>query len=69
MTKVDTKLKKLSELKNSASPDLVKTTAIAYIREAVAEERFEVLKDMIAIAQEVGASAWDIRIALMGDNT
>ncbi|HTL47920.1 MAG TPA: hypothetical protein VL688_07635 [Verrucomicrobiae bacterium] len=58
-------LRVLSELKAGADPHAIKVTALAYIKQAVADERYEELREMISIAQEFGATAWDIRIALM----
>lgn len=43
----------------------VKLTALNYIREAIEEERYEEVRDMIAIAKEFGAGPWDIRIAFI----
>jgi hypothetical protein len=43
----------------------VKVTALNYIREALEEERYEEVRDMIAIAREFGAGHWDIRIAMV----
>lgn len=43
----------------------LKTTALAYIREALQEERYEEIREMISIAREFGASEWDLRIAFI----
>jgi hypothetical protein len=42
----------------------VKVTALEYIREAVRDERYEELKDTLAIAREFGADEWEIWVAL-----
>lgn len=45
-------------------PHPLRTTAIHYLKEALKEERYEEMADMVSIAREFGADVWEIRLAL-----
>ena len=42
----------------------VKVTALAYLREALAEERYEEMKEFVEIAREFGADSHEVALAL-----
>ena len=50
------------DAENRAHP--VKLTALLYLREALLEERYEEMEELVEIAQDFGAGYWEIRDVL-----
>lgn len=61
---------KFEERRNMVKTDHpVKITALAYLRAALNEERYEDMAEIVAIAREFGADEWDLhRVLTRQDN-
>lgn len=51
--------------KTTNTPEVLRLTALLYLQEAVAKQRYEECEELIALAKEFGAEQVDITIVLV----
>ena len=59
-------IRRRNEALTEAHP--VKLTALQYICEALIDERYEEMEELVGIAKEFGAGYWELRTALTREN-